>query len=76
MTQREARRLLRIHLRETEGLCKEEIDELIDEVQYQILDFIDGKRDYNSIEQILYEYLNVGLEYLDAFQNCLQNFHN
>ncbi len=71
MTQRKARRELKRKLISEQGYYPEEAEDLIQECQYQIIDFYDGKRDYKSIEEILQDYLMVGEEWMDAFKDCL-----
>ena len=48
------------------GYDNEQVKELIQEVRYKILEYLDGSVEYVSIQQIMEDYLGFSDEYLDA----------
>lgn len=48
------------------GFDSEQIKEIIYEVRYAILDYLDGSVEYSSIDQIMQEFLGFSDSYLNA----------
>lgn len=52
--------------------AKEDIDietaeEIVDEVVYKIRDFMDGESEYNSVAEIISDFLDLGSSYSELF---------
>lgn len=58
------RKKIKKHLINNLGFFPEIADDIIQEVRFAILDYLDGKDDYSSIEQIMQEYLELDESYL------------
>lgn len=58
------RKKIKKHLINDLGFFPEIADDIIQEVRFEILDYLDGKDDYFSIEQIMQEFLELDETYL------------
>ena len=54
-----------------QGRPREEAEELIQETQYEVIDFINGKRTYQSIEQIIFEYSGLPSKFAWVFTESI-----
>lgn len=58
------RKKIKKHLINNLGFFPEIADDIIQEVRFEILDYLDGKDVYSCIEQIMQEYLELDESYL------------
>lgn len=54
-----------------QGRPREEAEELVQETQFEVIDLIDGKRTYQSIEQIIFEYLGLPSKFAWVFTDSI-----
>ena len=54
-----------------QGRTHEEAEELVQETQFEVIDFLTGKRAYQSIEQIIFEYLGLPSDFAWVFTESI-----
>ena len=58
------RKKIKKHLINDLGFYPEIADDIIQEVRFAVIDYLDGKEDYSNIEQIMQEYLELDETFL------------